>query len=150
MNDINAEPYVPQFSLHIRNGTVPPSGWILICEDMSYRQQEILGFMAERYGGRPDILIMTLPSAYPAFAVFQAMRPQFGEPMFVLVDQDMPLGNGVQMVNALRKSRYAGKIIAFSGIPHNNEMLITAGADTAVLKGQSKWKEQLTEALSGI
>ena len=137
-----------KFSKWPHNRLTFPTKWVLVCEDAIDCQKAFLDFFMERYGHQGDVLVAVAPCAIMAIGLYQFARTMVGEPMAVVIDHDMPWGTGPEAISYLRQLGYAGKIIAASGIPQNNDRLVQAGADyVARGKGQD---ENLGDIMSQI
>lgn len=114
-----------------------PNRWVMICEDDIEQQIGLLKFFADRYGHQGDVLTVICPSAIIAYATYAGLNKAIGEPIAILVDHDMPYGNGVELINAIKEAGYIGPFVAISGISENNDRLRAAGASfVARNKGQ--------------
>ena len=123
------------FSLWRVNRLVFPTRWVLICEDDLDQQIVLLGFFRRRYGTQGEVLPIVVGSGVPGLGVYRAMKGII-EPMAVLLDHDMPFGNGAELTVALRANGYKGPIIAMSGVAPNNGKMVSLGANvTAPQKG---------------
>ena len=124
------------FSLWHVNRLVFPMRWVLVCEDDLDQQILLLGFFRKRYGTQGEVLPIIVGSGVPGLGVYRSMKGII-EPMAVMLDHDMPFGNGAELTVALRADGYKGPIIAMSSLAPNNAKMISLGATnvTAQQKG---------------
>ena len=136
------------FTMHAwpRNRATFPSKWILVCEDDGEWQEKFVAYLTKRFGGQGDVLFVMCPSGIfmPAAAAWA------NEPYCVLVDHDMPVGHGLDVVRVLKQGDYQGPICAISGLDQNNEGLLLAGATHVAKKGDWKALDEFFTEISDV
>lgn len=137
---MEVEVKVPGFVTSHVNRKEFPTRYALIVEDDSEWQAKILNFCTTMLGNQSNILFVCCPSAVFAKSAFEAMYPMM--PTFMLLDHDMPWGDGVQLMKWMFK--HVGQdvvgavrlpVCAISGIPQNNKNLTNYGAQHIAKKG---------------
>ena len=116
-------------SRHVNRITFPQR-WALVVEDDIEWQGKFLKFLSERFGPQGDFLVSAAPSGIFAGWQIQHVFP----PTFILLDHDLPYGNGPEIMQHLRSVSCSAPVCAVSGIPANNERLMSLGAKATARK----------------
>lgn len=133
-----------KFPVKFRNRLVMPVHYVLIVEDNLDRQRDWLAFCAKRYGPEGKLVPVVVWNAYQAIGVIQAMEKDRYKgavaeneelpyslrwPVWIAIDHDIQIGDGVDLIHELRKIGFEWAILASSGIESNNDRMIAAGAN---------------------
>lgn len=131
---------------HRENRLTFPDRWFLVLEDDLSWQALFASKLGAILGPQGRYVGILAPSAVFGIASWHALRERnFAEPSFILVDHDMPLGNGMEFMEWLAELPYEGKICAVSGVDQNNANLQAAGAHQSAKKGDWQALEMFLE-----
>ena len=113
------------FTRKLVNRLNMPTRHIVVCEDDLEQQARIATKLASMFGGQSDVQVSFVPGAEMAAAIIQKVPVNL-----ILLDHDMPYGDGVELLKSFAGLLTASnlKVITFSGIPSNNTNLMNAGA----------------------
>ena len=103
-----------------------PDKWGLILEDDVTWQVNFLSFLKERFGDQSKWMFLACPA--PSLVSYKDK-----EPSFILLDHDMPWGNGPEFME--QRLKFPTPVCAVSGIPANNQRLMELGASFTAKKG---------------
>ncbi len=104
------------FSLRHINRLQFPDKAILVCEDDIHNQKRILNRLHQLFHAQGLVEIYAVPSGIAAAVILQALK----HIKLILLDHDMPYGNGTDLINWMSEFHYKNHVITFSGIPENN------------------------------
>lgn len=135
------------FTRKLVNRLTMPTKHVLICEDDIEQQRNLLGVFQRLFGHQGHVQVSVVPGGAFAAALFWFSSdggncgPAFDEFDLVLLDHDMPIGNGTELIASMeRNNPYQHlkrmPIITASGIPSNNDALMAAGATYKFTKQQ--------------
>jgi CheY-like chemotaxis protein len=108
-----------------------PKHHVIVCEDNLEAQSDFASLFARLFGPDGSVQVSFAPGAAQAICLLMQLPVSL-----VIVDQDMPWGNGVSVVEMMKKFQPSVPVMTASGISANNVTLQTAGA-THVL---NKWE----------
>ncbi len=101
-----------------------PTKHVVVCEDDLDVQWVIARRPGQLFGGQGLVQVSFVPGAVQASGVISKAGVEL-----VLLDHDMPFGNGIDFLAWLKDYGLGHMpIITFSGIQANNEALMAAGA----------------------
>lgn len=108
-----------------------PNKHILVCEDFLNCQAAIASHFSEIFDSQGEIVISYVSGARSAAGLI------LHEPVhLIILDYDMPHGNGQDLMVWLRSKGYGIPIITFSGLEQNNDALMSLGATHRFNKAQ--------------
>lgn len=114
---------------HINRATYPQKH-ILICEDNITNQKNILEHFLSVFHPEGLVQISVVPGALAAAAIISSCRVDI-----ILLDHDMPEGNGKDLLIWMKENKKNMPVITFSGIPQNNINMMNTGANYLFNKG---------------
>lgn len=153
-----ASPTIPErkpimeFTNRLVNRKTFPTQHVIVCEDDLNVQAQISAKFAQMFDGQGYVQVSYVPGAVQAAAVILRAGMEL-----ILLDHDMPFGNGIDLLAWLKSSGFPPgprfPVITFSGIEANNDALMAAGAthrfskssvlegaaDEAILKAVNLW-----------
>ncbi len=100
-----------------------PTKHVLICEDFLDMQCEIMKHFASRFESQGIVQFSLVAGARAAAGVILATPIDL-----ILLDFDMPNGNGADLMGWLRSNGYGMPVLTFSGLKANNDELMRLGA----------------------
>ena len=102
-----------------------PKKHVLVCEDFLNCQAVIAQHFSEVFEHQGEVVF-----SYVSGGLAAAGLIRFSSIHLILLDFDMPEGNGEDLMNWLREWKYLPDlpVITFSGLPQNNDKLMTLGA----------------------
>jgi CheY-like chemotaxis protein len=115
-----------------------PNRHVLVCEDDLDNQILAAGFLRRLFEPQGRVVVSLASGGAAAAGVLGS-----SDVHLVLLDHDMPFGNGADLLRWMRASMdRAVPVITFSGIPENNQRMMELGAThefskSAVLSGQA-------------
>jgi CheY-like chemotaxis protein len=111
------------FQFRHHNRLKYPQKHILICEDDLTQQKRILEHFLVLFEPQGDVQISVVPGALMAAGIISSTKVDL-----ILLDHDMPQGNGSDLLIWLTQQGRSIPVITFSGIPQNNAHMGTLGA----------------------
>lgn len=108
-----------------------PQKHILICEDDFSLQKSILEHFTSIFDPQGIIQFSVVPGGMAAAAIISSCKIDV-----ILLDHDMPEGNGADLIEWMKQNGKEIPIITFSGIPQNNENMMALGANYLFNKGE--------------
>ena len=115
---------------HVNRVTFPTKH-IAVCEDDLHCQQQIINHLASILEPQGDVIVSVYGGAIELAAVISSkMMPT----KLIILDYDMPYGNGLDLLTWLKLVEIKIPVITFSGVPLNNLILMEAGANYIFLK----------------
>ncbi len=104
------------------NRMTHPDRHVVVCEDDLGQQARASGKMRDLYGAQGRVQISLVPGAIQAAAAMSVSKRVDA----VLLDHDMPEGNGQSLINWMAGNGFLNTpIVSFSGIPQNNTNMNT-------------------------
>jgi CheY-like chemotaxis protein len=100
-----------------------PQKHVLICEDDLHCQKGVIEHFASIFGPQTEVQFSVVPGALAAAAIISSVKIDV-----IILDHDMPQGNGIDLLNWLKSKNLSIPVITFSGIQQNNANMIVAGA----------------------
>lgn len=100
-----------------------PQKHILICEDDLSCQKRILDHLSQLFDPQGVVQISVVPGSLMAASIIMQCKVDL-----IILDHDMPQGNGTDFLNWMKTCGKHIPIITFSGIPQNNTHMGTLGA----------------------
>lgn len=101
---------------------------ILVCEDSALNQSKIAATLVDlldpKATGDIEILIDFVTGGLLAAACMQAKKYDL-----ILLDHDMPDGNGTELIRWMQLCNINTPIMTFSGLPNNNIQMMNLGAN---------------------
>lgn len=108
-----------------------PQKHILICEDDLTNQRNILDHFLSIFESQGIVQFSVVPGALQAAAIINS-----GVVIdLILLDHDMPQGNGKDLIEWMKTNNHKIPIITFSGIDQNNINMMNYGATHLFNKG---------------
>jgi CheY-like chemotaxis protein len=117
-----------QFRHHNRIGY--PQRHILVCEDNLNCQRDILEHFLKIFDPQGIVQFSVVPGGVAAASIISSVKVDV-----ILLDHDMPEGNGADLLAWLKEKGLTIPVITFSGIPQNNAHMMTLGATHMFNKG---------------
>lgn len=112
------------FTFRHHNRLTFPTRHVLVCEDVLANQANIARHLCDVFEHEGSVVVSLVAGAAQAAAVMQTPPGVH----LVILDRDMPHGNGDDLLKWFRESGVKVPVITFSGIPGNNDALISLGA----------------------
>jgi protein-tyrosine phosphatase/CheY-like chemotaxis protein len=112
------------------NRLVYPQKHILVCEDDLTLQHSILDHFLTTFKPQGIVQFSVVPGALAAAAVISSCKIDV-----ILLDHDMPEGNGADLIAWMKENKKDVPIITFSGIQQNNINMMAMGANYLFNKG---------------
>lgn len=100
-----------------------PQKHILICEDDLTQQKRILEHLLTIFEPQGKVQFSVVPSALMAASIISSIKVDL-----IILDHDLPQGNGSDLITWMKKTNNDIPIITFSGIPQNNQHMGNLGA----------------------
>lgn len=124
------------FTRKLVNRLTMPTKNVLICEDDIEQQRNLLGVFQRLFGHQGHVQVCVVPGGEFAKDILETCEADV-----VLIDHDMPYGDGVETLLETKEIRewyrdLQPKVITASGIPANNDRLMAAGAHYKFTKQQ--------------
>lgn len=107
-----------------------PTKHILVCEDDLANQVAIAQHFAQVFEPQGLVEFSFVPGGMHAAGVFGWRTVDL-----VLLDHDMPFGNGADLLRWMRSNNNLTPVLTFSGIHENNNILMGIGANHQFVKG---------------
>lgn len=123
------------FSQWRRNRLTHPDKHVVVCEDDIMQQARIANHLADLFGGQGRVQVSFVPGGLLAWWIIQNCTGQAGSVDLVILDHDMPLGNGSELIAALDEYDLRPQVLTFSGIAENNQRMWAIGEDATKQKG---------------
>lgn len=111
------------FNFRHVNRLTYPQKHILICEDDITNQKNIINHFFEVFDPQGLVQISIVPGGLAAAGIISHCKIDV-----IILDHDMPEGNGQDLLNWLKSINSTIPVITFSGIPYNNANMISWGA----------------------
>lgn len=112
-----------EFQYRLVNRTTYPQKHILVCEDVMTNQMGIIKHFADIFDPEGIVQVSLVTGSVAAAAIISAGL----KIDLILLDHDMPQGNGSDLIQWMKNNNHNIPIIAFSGIPYNNEHMSNLG-----------------------
>ena len=114
---------IPMFQFRHHNRLKYPQKHILICEDDLTQQKRILEHFLTIFEPQGDVQFSVVPGALMAAAIISSVKVDL-----IILDHDLPQGNGSDLLAWLAQQNNTTPVITFSGIPQNNLHMGNLGA----------------------
>jgi CheY-like chemotaxis protein len=111
------------FQFRHHNRQKYPQKHILICEDDLTQQKRILEHFLSIFEPQGEVQFSVVPGALMAAAIISSVKADL-----IILDHDMPQGNGSDLLAWLTQQNNTTPVITFSGIPQNNTHMGNLGA----------------------
>ena len=111
------------FQYRHHNRMIYPQKHLLIVEDIIGNQKRVLDHFHSIFDSDGLVQISLVPGAIAAASLIQSCKIDV-----IILDHDLPEGNGSDLLNWMKKNNKNIPIITFSGIPYNNDHMINLGA----------------------
>jgi CheY-like chemotaxis protein len=108
-----------------------PKKHVLVCEDDTSNQALMAMHFASTFDPQGEVEFSFVPGGMHAAAIFGWRTVDL-----VILDHDMPHGNGADLVKWMRANGHQTPILTFSGIPQNNAVLMQLGASHHFIKNE--------------
>ncbi len=122
----------PQFTFRHHNRIKFPTKHVLVCEDILDVQARLARHLCDVFEHEGDVMVSFAASAAQAAMLMKAPPGVH----LVILDRDMPYGNGDDLLNWFAAAGVHVPVITFSGIPGNNDALMGLGASHQFEKQQ--------------
>ena len=106
-----------------------PTKHVLVCEDDTSCQSRIAKHLSDILEHQGVVQFSFVPGGRAAAGVI-LMTPID----LILLDHDMPNGNGSDLLKWMQEHRYGMPVVTFSGLPANNTAMMELGAAYSFLK----------------
>lgn len=106
------------FSFECINRLEMPVKHVIVCEDDITHQALIADHLAKLFGRQGKVQISFVPGGLMAFPIIQSMHVDL-----IILDHDMPHGNGSELLAALFERKKDIPIVTFSDEQENNKNL---------------------------
>jgi DNA-binding NtrC family response regulator len=106
-----------------------PTKHVLVCEDDTSCQARISKHFFEEFGFQGPVQFSFVPGARAAVGVILYTPIDL-----VILDHDMPNGNGSDLLQWMKEKNYGMPVITFSGLPENNDIMMSLGASYRFMK----------------
>lgn len=115
------------FTRQLVNRLTFPLKHIVVCEDALDNQARIAEKLHTLFGCQGHVQVSFVPGGEMAAAILKAGIPVDA----ILLDHDMPYGSGSDLLAWMKANGFAEKVkvLTFSGIPQNNDLMMKNGAD---------------------
>lgn len=100
-----------------------PLKHVLVCEDDIRSAGRLALHLADLFGGQGHVQVSIVSGAVQA----AGLMSRVGVDLLIL-DHDMPFGNGPDLMEWLKETGHKPPIITFSGVEKNNDYLMSLGA----------------------
>ncbi|HZE97268.1 MAG TPA: response regulator [Planctomycetota bacterium] len=111
------------FTRKLVNRLKMPEKHVLVCEDVLRNQADIAAHFRDLFAHEGEVQASFVCGAETAAAVIAAVPVDL-----ILLDHDMPYGDGVELLVWMSARGFAIPVLTFSGIPANNDRLLLGGA----------------------
>jgi len=111
------------FTRKLVNRLRMPTRHVLVCEDVLHNQARIASHFEELFAHEGEVQVSFVCGAEPAAAILASMPVDL-----ILLDHDMPYGDGPELLKWMAGRDLCTPVITFSGIPGNNDRLVRCGA----------------------
>ena len=101
-----------------------PTKHVLVCEDDLANQALIASHFASVFDVQGEVEFSFVPGGMHAAGIIGWRKVDL-----VILDHDMPYGNGADLVKWMRANGHQQPILTFSGIAQNNDILMNLGAN---------------------
>jgi CheY-like chemotaxis protein len=121
------------FTNRLVNRRTFPIKHVVVCEDDLDMQAAIAAKFCRLFDPQGTVQVSFVPGAVQAAALIEKAGAEL-----ILLDHDMPFGNGIDLMEWLKEIGFINAIpvITFSGIMENNDALMAAGASYRFQKSQ--------------
>lgn len=100
-----------------------PVRHVLVCEDDLDNQGRAVDHFRRTFEPQGEVVFSVVSGGAAAAGVIE-----FSDVHLVILDHDMPFGNGADLLRWMRSSGKAIPVVTFSGIPENNQRMVELGA----------------------
>jgi CheY-like chemotaxis protein len=100
-----------------------PQKHVLVCEDDLTQQKRIAEHFSSVFDTQGIVQFSFVPGAVAAASIISSCKIDL-----VILDHDMPEGNGADLIAWMKENKKDIPIITFSGIAQNNANMMAAGA----------------------
>lgn len=111
-----------QFRHHNRH--IYPKKHLMIIEDIIGNQKRVLDHFSNIFASDGIVQISLVPGALAAASIIKSCKIDL-----IILDHDLPEGNGTDLINWMKKNNIKIPIITFSGIGQNNVNMMALGAN---------------------
>lgn len=109
-----------------------PQKHVVVCEDDTANQARIARHFADVFDPQGNVQFSFVPGSLACAAIVQ-WCPKID---LIILDHDMPLGNGSDLIEWLKAHRRWIPAMTFSGIDENNKHMMRLGASYCFSKDQ--------------
>jgi len=118
------------FTRKLVNRLKMPVRHVLVCEDVLRNQAQIASHFGDLFAHEGEVQVSFVCGAEAAAAILSSMPVDL-----ILLDHDMPFGDGPELLRWMAARDLSTPVITFSGIPGNNDRLVACGATHRFEKG---------------
>ena len=111
------------FGFRHHNRAKYPRRHILVCEDALEQQSRIAKHFSEVFESEGDVQFSFVPGSLHAAAIVAYTNVDL-----IILDHDMPQGNGEDLIRWLKNNNKHITVMTFSGLPQNNKHMMDLGA----------------------
>jgi CheY-like chemotaxis protein len=119
-----------QFQYRHLNRLKYPTHHILVCEDDLTNQYAMVQKLLSMFEPQGTVQISVVPGGLAAAAIIHFCKVDL-----ILLDHDMPEGNGADLLGWMKEENKKIPVITFSGILENNIIMMGLGATHQFMKG---------------
>lgn len=119
------------FQFRHHNRLIYPQKHVLICEDDLSCQRNILDHFNQVFDHQGIVQFSVVCGGIAAASIMSSVKIDA-----ILLDHDMPEGNGTDLLNWMKEKQLNIPVITFSGIPQNNTNMMVLGATHLFGKGE--------------
>src|SRR5579872_1967240 len=119
------------FTRKLINRIRMPMKHVLVCEDVLRNQAGIAAHFEQLFDHEGAVQASYVCGAEAAAAVLSSMEVDL-----ILLDHDMPCGDGPELLRWMKSRGCSIPVITFSGLPANNDHLVRCGAEHRFEKGE--------------
>jgi DNA-binding NtrC family response regulator len=103
---------------------VYPQKHLMIVEDIISNQRRVLDHFAQIFDSDGLVQISLVPGAIAAASIIKSCKIDV-----IILDHDLPEGNGSDLLTWMKAENIKIPVITFSGIPYNNTHMGNLGAE---------------------
>jgi len=112
------------FTRKLVNRLRMPIRHVLVCEDVLRNQAQIAAHFSDLFAHEGEVQVSYVCGAEAAAAILSSLPVDL-----ILLDHDMPFGDGPELLKWMASRKVCTPVITFSGIPGNNDQLVRCGAE---------------------
>jgi CheY-like chemotaxis protein len=111
------------FQFRHHNRMVYPQKHLMVVEDIIHNQKRVLDHFHSIFDSDGIVQLSLVPGSLAAAAMIKTLKIDL-----IILDHDLPEGNGTDLLNWMKTNNVNIPVITFSGIPYNNQHMGNLGA----------------------